>query len=83
MLPVPEWPEEMKVAGDLRHWEQVVFQGNELVGVVWLSMPGTLKLEDYPFDQMVLVLEGSVTLEPMEGDVRTFKRRCVLYAEGI
>lgn len=58
------WPESMKVSGDLRHWQKVVFKGEQVVVAIWQSKPGKLQIDGYPYDQMVLVLEGSVKLQP-------------------
>ena len=65
---LPPWPEEMQIEGDLRQWLKVVFKGEQIVGVIWKSKPGKLQLNNYPYDEMVLVLEGAVTLQP-KGEV--------------
>ncbi|WP_044210442.1 cupin domain-containing protein [Flammeovirga sp. OC4] len=64
---LPSWPEEYKIHGDLRQWEKVVYKGEELVGAIWMSKSGKLKVDGYPYDQFVLVIEGKVTLQP-EGE---------------
>lgn len=72
MPQLPPWPEEMVVSGDLRQWQEVVFSGEQIVGAVWLSQPGKLQIDEYPFDQIVLVLEGSVTLQTDDQPERTY-----------
>lgn len=67
------WPEEARLSGDLRHWQKVVFSGEEIVGVIWKSFPGLLDLTGYPFDQAVFVLQGSVTLRPEQGEIQEYK----------
>lgn len=67
MPEIPAWPDEMIVRGDLRQWQQVVFMGEQIVAAIWMSREGKLQIDGYPFDQMVLVLEGSVTLHPDGG----------------
>ena len=56
------WPEEMKIKGSLRQWQQIVFDGEELTGALWKSEPGILKIENYPYDQIVFVIKGNVFL---------------------
>jgi uncharacterized cupin superfamily protein len=77
------WPEETRISGSLRHWEKVVFKGEELVGDIWKSEPGILRDIDYPFDQVVFILEGSLILTPDEGEVQHYKKGDVfLYPKG-
>ena len=77
------WPEETRISGSLRHWEKVVFKGEELVGDIWKSEPGILRDVDYPFDQVVFILEGSLILTPDEGEVQHYKKGDVfLYPKG-
>ncbi|WP_082795771.1 cupin domain-containing protein [Flammeovirga sp. SJP92] len=61
---LPSWPEEYKLHGDLRQWEKVVYKGEELVGAIWMSKSGKLKVDGYPYDQFVLVIDGKVKLQP-------------------
>lgn len=67
----PAWPEEMIVEGDLRQWQKVVIDGSQIIAAIWMSKPGKLRIDGYPYDQMVLVLEGSVTLQPDGGPEQT------------
>ena len=76
---LPSWPDEVKLEGDLRHWEKVVFKGEQIVGVIWLSMPGILKLENYPFDQTVFVLEGSITLTEKGRESKTYYKGDIFF----
>jgi len=77
------WPEETRISGSLRHWEKVVFKGEELVGDIWKSEPGILRDVDYPFDQVVFILEGSLILTPDEGEVQHYKKGDIfLYPKG-
>ena len=77
------WPEETRISGSLRHWEKVVFMGEELVGDIWKSEPGILRDVDYPYDQVVFVLEGSLILKPDNGPEQHYKKGDVfLYPKG-
>lgn len=72
MDPLPTWPAEMVINGDLRQWQKVVFKGEQIIGAIWLSKQGKLQIDGYPYDQMVLVLDGSVTLQPEGGQDVTY-----------
>ena len=77
------WPEETRISGSLRHWEKVVFKGEQLVGSVWKSEPGVLRDVNYPFDQVVVVLEGNLTLVPDDGKEQQYKKGDIfLYPKG-
>ena len=43
-----------------------------LIGVLWRSEGGTIKIDDYPYDQAVVVLRGSLTLKETDGRERHF-----------
>jgi uncharacterized cupin superfamily protein len=70
---LPAWPDEMRVSGDLRQWQSVAFEGEELIGVLWKSAPGVIKITNYPYDQTVYVLKGSVKLTNESGASEVFK----------
>ncbi|MBB3699435.1 DUF861 domain-containing protein [Flammeovirga yaeyamensis] len=70
---LPDWPKEYQISGDLRQWEKVIYRGEEMVGAIWMSKPGKLQVESYPYDQMVLVLEGDVTLNPTNGEKKVYR----------
>lgn len=72
MKQLPAWPEEMVIKGSLEQWQTVVYNGQQIVGAIWYSHAGKLKIDGYPYDQMVLVLEGSVTLHPEGGKEQTY-----------
>ena len=77
------WPEETAVSGSLRHWEKVVFRGEELIGCIWKSESGVLRDVDYPFDQVVFVMEGELTLKPDNGKEEHYKKGDIfLYPKG-
>lgn len=76
---LPAWPEEMVVSGDLRQWQTVVYKGEQIVGAIWLSKPGKLQIDGYPFDQMVLVLDGSVTLQPDGEQEQTYYKGDIFF----
>lgn len=77
------WPKETAISGSLRHWEKVIFKGEQLVGVIWKSEYGIMRDVDYPFEQMVLVLEGTLILTPDDGEVKYYKEGDVfLYPKG-
>lgn len=67
------WPEEERISGSLRHGEKVLFWGEEVVAAVWKSEPGILKVKDYQFDEMVLVLQGTLILTPQGGERKVYK----------
>ena len=77
------WPEETAISGSLRHWEKVVFKGEELIGAIWKSEPGVLRDVNYPFDQVVVVLEGELILTPDSGKKQKYKKGDIfLYPKG-
>lgn len=46
--------------------------GNFFAGV-WTCSPGTMKLTDYPFNEMATIIEGSIIVTDAEsGDVQAF-----------
>ena len=77
------WPEETAISGSLRHWEKIVFKGDELVGAIWKSESGVLRDVDYPFDQVVFVMEGELILKPDQGEIQQYKKGDIfLYPKG-
>ncbi|WP_405415726.1 cupin domain-containing protein [Maribacter sp. Asnod1-A12] len=79
----PSWPEETKIEGNLRHWEKEIFRGKELIGSIWKSESGILKDVDYPFDQVVFVMEGTLILKPDNGKEQHYKEGDIfLYPKG-
>ena len=77
------WPEDVAISGSLKHWEKIVFKGKELIGVIWKSEYGVMRDVDYPFDQVVLVLEGKLVLTPDEGPVQRYSEGDLfLYPKG-
>lgn len=70
---LPPWPEEMRVSGSLRQWQKVVFKGEELIGFLWRSESGTIKIDHYPYDQAVVVLRGNLKLRETDGREQDFK----------
>ena len=81
--PLEPWPKDVHISGSLKHWEKVVFKGEELIGVIWKSEYGVMRDVDYPFDQVVIVLEGTLTLRPDHGSVQHYKEGDIfLYPKG-
>jgi len=77
------WSKDVAISGSLKHWEKVVFKGEELIGVIWKSEFGVMRDVDYPFDQVVVVLEGALTLRPDKGPVQQYKEGDIfLYPKG-
>lgn len=70
---LPPWPEEMRVSGTLRQWQKVAFKGEELIGVLWRSESGTIKIDLYPYDQVVVVLRGNLVLRETDGREKHFE----------
>ena len=71
---LPPWPEEMRVSGSLRQWQKVAFKGEELIGFLWCSESGTIKIDHYPYDQTVIVLRGNLTLKETDGREQQFEQ---------
>lgn len=71
-LELPPWPEAMRVSGTLRQWQKVAFKGEELIGVLWRSESGTIRIDDYPYDQAVVVMRGSLRLRDDSGKEQQF-----------
>jgi len=77
------WPKDTKISGNLRHCDKVVFKGEELIGCVWKSESGILRDVNYPFDQVVFVMEGTLILKPDNGKEQHYKEGDVfLYPKG-
>lgn len=70
---LPPWPQEMRVSGSLRQWQRTVFEGAELIGVLWRSESGTVRIDHYPYDQTVVVLRGHLSLTEAGGQARHFE----------
>ena len=69
---IPPWPAEMVLKGANEHALKVLHKG-ELVVTIYSAEPGVIKIiEPYPYDEFVLVLEGQVTLIPIDGDAQTY-----------
>jgi uncharacterized cupin superfamily protein len=80
-LPVDE--NEIKISGSLKQWEKIVFEGEQLIGLIWKSEYGVMRDVDYPFDQVVVVLEGTLILTPDDGEVQNYKKGDIfLYPKG-
>lgn len=83
LIELDPWPKETAISGSLRHWEKVVFKGEELVGDIWKSEPGVLRDVNYPFDQVVFILEGELILRPDNGEIQHYKKGDIfLYPKG-
>lgn len=83
LIELDPWPKETAISGSLRHWEKVVFKGDELVGAIWKSEPGILRDVDYPFDQVVFVMDGELILVPDNGEKQHYTKGDVfLYPKG-
>ena len=83
LVALEPWPKDVHISGSLKHWERVVFIGEELIGVIWKSEYGVMRDVDYPFDQVVIVLEGTLTLRPDKGAVQNYKEGDIfLYPKG-
>ena len=65
---LPPWPDEMILKGPIKHWEKAVHIGEEIVGVIYKATAGEIYSPGYPFDQSVVILEGSLILIPEGGD---------------
>lgn len=69
---IPPWPAEMVLKGTNEHALKVLHKG-EIVVTVYAAEPALIKIiEPYPYDEFVLVLEGQVTLTPIDGDAQTY-----------
>lgn len=79
MPQLPAWPDEMVIGGDLRQWQKVIFKGSQIIVAIWMSKYGKLQIDGYPFDQMVLVLEGSVKLQPAGEQEETYNKGDVFF----
>ncbi|SOC46572.1 hypothetical protein SAMN05892877_12335 [Rhizobium subbaraonis] len=61
----PTWREtEWRAFGDSEQ---------EPYGGAWEGQPGTLKLDDYPYDEVCVMLTGEVALVDAKGGRRTFR----------
>lgn len=83
LVELDPWPKETAISGSLRHWEKVVFKGKELIGAIWKSEAGVLRDVDYPFDQVVFVMDGELILKPDNGEEQQYKKGDIfLYPKG-
>lgn len=67
---MPRWV----AAGDPHEFAKVFYEqasGRAVVGY-WESEPGTLEIDDYPFDELCVVTAGSCVLTPARGEPSAF-----------
>ena len=70
---IPPWPAEMVLKGTNEHWQKELHRG-EVAVTIYEAMPAVLDIsEPSPYDEFVLVLEGEVTLTPIDGEKQTYK----------
>lgn len=70
---IPPWPAEIVLKGTNEHWQKVLHQG-EVAVTIYEAQPALIEInEPYPYDEFVLVLEGQVTLTPIDGEKQTYR----------
>jgi uncharacterized cupin superfamily protein len=69
---VPPFPAEIVLEGKSENWESVIHQGQFVVSVFEAS-PAVIDVsEPFPYDEFVLVLEGTVILTSIDGGSLTY-----------
>lgn len=70
---IPAWPDGIVLSGTNKHWQKVLHKG-EFVVTIYEAMPALIDIsEPYPYDEYVQVLEGEVTLTPIDGEEQTYR----------
>ena len=69
---VPPFPAEIVLEGKSENWDSVIHQG-EFVVSVFEASPAVIDVsEPFPYDEFVLVLEGTVILTSIDGGSQTY-----------
>jgi uncharacterized cupin superfamily protein len=69
---LPPWPAELILEGGGAHWQKELHRG-EVAIALYASEPAVLEVSDpFPYDEFVLVVEGEVTLTPLDGAAKTY-----------
>jgi uncharacterized cupin superfamily protein len=69
---VPPFPAEIVLEGKSENWDTVIHQGEFIVSVFEAS-PAVIDVSDpFPYDEFVLVLEGTVILTSIDGESLTY-----------
>ena len=69
---VPPFPAELVLEGKSENWDSVIHQGQFVVSVFEAS-PAVIDVsEPFPYDEFVLVLEGTVILTSIDGGSQTY-----------
>ena len=70
---LPPWPAEMVLEGGGAHWQKELHRG-EVTVALYAAEPAVIDVNyPFPYDEFVLVLEGEVTLTPLDGPSRTYR----------
>lgn len=70
---IAPFPEEIIIDGKSETWEKTIHKGDVVVAVYEFS-PAVIKIsEPFPYDEFVLVLEGTVRLSDMDDNTKTYK----------
>lgn len=70
--PIEAWPEDVRIAGAEPTRFRTWFEGQITAQVIEIS-DGVLRFSATPFDELCVVLSGSVTMTPENGAPRTFR----------
>jgi len=73
---LPDWPTEMKLEGSLKQRQAIIYNTNELIGLVWKSEPGKILIKDYPYDQVTIILRGKLFL------TKSSTKKTIIYRKG-
>ncbi len=74
-LALTEWPDmeaEDVLSGGAGHRGHVFFSGDELVVELWEADAAKLRLDDFPYEEFVLVLSGKLVLTDAAGNATAY-----------
>ena len=71
---IPPFPSEIVIESESKNWESVIHQGDFVVSV-FAASPAVIDInEPFPYEEIVLVLEGEVTLTNIDGGAQTYRQ---------
>lgn len=71
--PIDAWPDDVRVSGAEPTRFRTWFEGQITAQVIEIA-DGVLRFSATPFDELCVVLHGSVTMTPANGIPRTFRK---------
>ena len=74
-IDLQKWPDmspEEVLEGGAGHRGHIFFSGDEIVVELWEADAGKLRLDDFPYEEFVLVLSGKLVLTDANGNSTTY-----------